>query len=56
MMFKAIPIEKDSSNYRAGVKDVDYSELPPGDVTVHVVLNRLVSGNRPTVDWRGKRE
>ena len=35
-MFKAIVIEKDDAGYRAGVKQVDESALPPGEVTVRV--------------------
>ena len=33
-MFKAIVVEKDESGYRAGLKEVDESALPAGDVTV----------------------
>ena len=35
-MFKAIVIEKDEAGYRASLKDVDDSALPPGEVTVRV--------------------
>ena len=35
-MFKALVIDKDDAGYRAAVKDVDDSALPPGDVTVRV--------------------
>lgn len=38
-MFKAILIEKDDAGYRAGVKDVDESLLPEGDVTINVELS-----------------
>ncbi len=35
-MFKAIVVEKDETGYRAGLKDVDDSALPAGEVTVQV--------------------
>ncbi len=35
-MFKAVVVEKDEAGYRAGLKDVDDSALPAGDVTVRV--------------------
>ena len=35
-MFKAIVIDKDAAGYRAEIRDVDDSALPPGDVTVRV--------------------
>jgi acrylyl-CoA reductase (NADPH) len=35
-MFKAIVVEKDEAGYRAGLKDVDDSALPAGEVTVRV--------------------
>lgn len=38
-MFKAILIEKDDAGYRAGVKEVDESGLPEGDVTINVALS-----------------
>jgi len=40
-MFKAIVIEKDDAGYRAGLKDVDESTLPPGDVTVRVAYSTV---------------
>ena len=38
-MFKAIVVEKDESGYRAGLKEVDESALPAGDVTVRVAYS-----------------
>ncbi len=35
-MFKAIVVEKDEAGYRAGLKDVEDSALPAGEVTVRV--------------------
>jgi len=35
-MFKAILIEKDDAGYRAGLKEIDESQLPEGDVTVRI--------------------
>ena len=35
-MFKAIVVEKDEAPYRAGLKEVDDSALPAGEVTVRV--------------------
>ena len=40
-MFKAIVIEKDEAGYRAGLKDVDDSALPPGEVTVRVEYSTI---------------
>ena len=40
-MFKAIVIDKDDSGYRASLKDVDDSALPPGDVTVRVAYSTV---------------
>ena len=40
-MFKAIVIDKDDSGYRATLKDVDDSALPPGDVTVRVAYSTI---------------
>lgn len=40
-MFKGILIEKDESGYRAGLKDIDESQLPEGDVTVRVSHSTL---------------
>ena len=43
-MFKAIVIDKDDSDgrgYRATLKDVDDSALPPGDVTVRVAYSTI---------------
>ena len=40
-MFKAILIEKDDAGYRAGLKEVDESALPAGDVTVRVAYSTL---------------
>ena len=40
-MFKVIVINKDDSGYRASLKDVDASALPPGDVTVRVACSSI---------------
>ncbi|WP_088279632.1 MDR family oxidoreductase [Ideonella sp. A 288] len=40
-MFKAIVVEKDEAGYRAGLKSVDDSTLPPGEVTVRVEYSTL---------------
>lgn len=40
-MFKAIVIDKDEAGYRAGLKDVEDSALPPGDVTVRVAYSTV---------------
>jgi len=55
-MFKAIVIEKDESGYRAGLKEVDESQLPQGNVTVrtsHSTLNYkdalAITGKGPVV-------
>ena len=55
-MFNAIVIEKDEAGYRAGVKQVDDSALPPGDVTVRVAYSTVnykdglaITGKGPVV-------
>jgi acrylyl-CoA reductase (NADPH) len=55
-MFKAIVIEKEAAGYRAGVKDVDESALPPGDVMVRVDYSTInykdalaITGKAPVV-------
>ena len=55
-MFKAIVIEKDDAGYRAGVKQVDESALPPGEVTVRVDYSTVnykdglaITGKAPVV-------
>jgi len=55
-MFKALVIEKDDAGYRAGVKDVDDSVLPPGEVTVRVEYSTVnykdglaITGKGPVV-------
>ena len=55
-MFKAIVIEKDDAGYRASVKEVDDSVLPPGDVTVRVTYSTVnykdglaITGKSPVV-------
>jgi len=55
-MFKAIVIEKDDAGYRASVKEVDDSALPPGDVTVRVAYSTVnykdglaITGKSPVV-------
>lgn len=40
-MFKALVIEKDEAGYRAGVKNVDDTALPEGEVTVRVAWSTL---------------
>jgi len=40
-MFKAIVVEKDEAGYRAGLKDVDDSALPAGDVTVRIAYSTI---------------
>ena len=40
-MFKAIVIDKDDGGYRATLKDVEDSALPPGDVTVRVAYSTI---------------
>ena len=55
-MFKAILIEKDDAGYRAGVKDLDESQLPAGDVSVRVEYSTInykdglaITGKSPVV-------
>ena len=55
-MFKAILIEKDEAGYRAGVRELDDSALPEGDVTVRVAYSCLnykdglaITGKGPVV-------
>jgi acrylyl-CoA reductase (NADPH) len=55
-MFKGILIEKDESGYRAGLRDIDESQLPEGDVTVRVSHSTLnykdglaITGKGPVV-------
>lgn len=55
-MFKAIMVEKDEAGYRAGLREVDESELPEGDVTVRVSHSTLnykdglaITGKGPVV-------
>ncbi|MDO5623593.1 MAG: MDR family oxidoreductase [Pseudomonadota bacterium] len=55
-MFKAIVIEKDEAGYRAGVKALDETQLPEGDVTVRVSHSTLnykdglaITGKGPVV-------
>jgi acrylyl-CoA reductase (NADPH) len=55
-MFKAILIEKDEAGYRAGLKEVDESQLPEGNVTVRVSHSTLnykdglaITGKAPVV-------
>lgn len=40
-MFKALLLEKDDAGFRAGVRDVDESALPDGDVLVGVAYSTL---------------
>src|ERR1700744_4406884 len=55
-MFNAIVVERDPPPYRAELKVLDESQLPPGDVTVRVAYSTLnykdalaISGNAPVV-------
>lgn len=55
-MFKAIVIDKDDAGYRAGIREVDDSELPEGNVTVDVSYSTLnykdglaITGKGPVV-------
>jgi len=55
-MFKAIVVEKDESGYRATLKEVDDSALPPGDVTVRIEFSTVnykdglaITGKSPVV-------
>ncbi len=55
-MFKGILIEKDESGYRAGLKEIDESQLPEGNVTVRVSHSTLnykdglaITGKGPVV-------
>ena len=55
-MFKAILIEKDDAGYRAGLKEIDETQLPEGDVTVRVSHSTLnykdglaITGKGPVV-------
>jgi len=55
-MFKAILIEKDDQGYRAGIKELDDSALPEGNVTVRVACSTLnykdglaITGQSPVV-------
>jgi acrylyl-CoA reductase (NADPH) len=55
-MFQAILVERDPPPYRASLKKLDESQLPPGDVTVRVEYSTLnykdalaISGKGPVV-------
>jgi acrylyl-CoA reductase (NADPH) len=55
-MFKALVIDKDEAGYRAGVKSVDDSALPEGNVTVRVAYSTInykdglaITGKAPVV-------
>jgi len=55
-MFKALVVEKDEAGYRAGVKEVDDSALPAGEVTVDVAFSTInykdglaITGKAPVV-------
>jgi acrylyl-CoA reductase (NADPH) len=55
-MYKAILIERDDQPYRAGLKNLDEAQLPPGDVTVRVDYSTLnykdalaITGKGPVV-------
>ena len=55
-MFKALVIDKDDAGYRAGIRDVDDSALPAGDVTVRVAYSTVnykdglaITGKAPVV-------
>ena len=55
-MFRGILIEKDDAGYRAGLKDIDDSQLPDGDVTIQVSYSTLnykdglaITGQGPVV-------
>ncbi len=55
-MFRGILIEKDDAGYRAGLKDIDDSQLPDGDVTIQVSYSTLnykdglaITGKGPVV-------
>jgi len=55
-VFKGILIEKDESGYRAGLKEIDESQLPEGDVTIRVSHSTLnykdglaITGKGPVV-------
>lgn len=55
-MFRGILIEKDDAVYRAGLKDIDDSQLPDGDVTIQVSYSTLnykdglaITGKGPVV-------
>lgn len=37
-MFRAILVERDPEPYRASLKELDETQLPPGDVTVRVEI------------------
>lgn len=52
-MFKAIMIEKDEAGYRAGLKDVDESQLPEGDVTIRVSHSTLNYKDGLAITGRG---
>jgi acrylyl-CoA reductase (NADPH) len=56
LMFKAILVERDPPPYRAGLKNLDESQLPAGDVTVRVEYSTLnykdalaITGKGPVV-------
>ena len=55
-MFQGIVIENDHEGYRAGLKDIDESQLPEGDVTVRISHSTLnykdalaITGKGPVV-------
>src|SRR5258708_35480696 len=55
-MFKAILIERDPQPYRASLKNLEDSQLPPGDVTVRIHYSTLnykdalaITGKGPVV-------
>ena len=55
-MYKAIVIEKDEAGYRAGIKELDESALPAGNVTVRVAYSTInykdglaITGKSPVI-------
>jgi acrylyl-CoA reductase (NADPH) len=55
-MANTILIERDAQSYRAGIKNIDESQLPPGDVTVRIEYSTLnykdalaITGKGPVV-------
>src|SRR5258708_38804654 len=52
-MFKAILIERDPQPYRASLKNLEDSQLPPGDVTVRIDYSTLTYKDALAITGKG---